>query len=340
MDYFEVCWSIFSTICLVNVLLGILVCEITTFTWLAAVPIFSSAAGAIANGLCYYVYYRTNPVINEVVAAVFSDFFWLLQEGSLLLYSYIILQRVLRPRQWRVFSTLFWALMALTAISRVFIAIYRVRFLIEGVDEHEVTINYLHIGYFTFMAISECLSAYFLVVIFASAKNTSIGAALKVGLLRYLTRSTEMRVAFLALIGVLRTIIHPFQTPGQKAVNVTSQLDRFLYALFCLYPMVLYIDTLASKLRFNEDRSIYTHSGAADHSNRYGTNTQTRCYTTTKSNHMSKINGGDGPFDRNTSQEQIVPTDGSTRSGVSGVELEDMDVEGFVIRKTTEVTVT
>ena len=79
MDYFEVCWSIFSTICLVNVFFGILVCEITTFTVLAAVPIFSSAAGAIANGLCYYVYYNDHPLVNEVVAAVFADFFWLVR---------------------------------------------------------------------------------------------------------------------------------------------------------------------------------------------------------------------------------------------------------------------
>ncbi|KAJ4252407.1 hypothetical protein NW762_011006 [Fusarium torreyae] len=339
MDYFEVCWSIFSTICLVNVLFGVLVCEITTFTILAAVPIFSSAAGAIANGLCFYVYYESHPVINEVVAAVFSDFFWLLQEASLLLYSYIILQRVLRPGQWRVFSTIFWILIGLTAVSRVFIAIYRVKFLLEGVAEYEVIINYFHIGYFTFIASSECLSAYFLVVIFASAKSSSMNAALKVGLLRYLTRSTEMRVAFMALIGVTRTIIHPFQTPGQKAANLASQLDRFLYALFCLYPMVLYIDTLASKLRFNEDRSMYTHSDRADQTNRYGTNTQTRCYTT-RSNYVSKMYAGEIPLDGSASQEQIVQVNGSTRSGVSEVEMEDMDVEGLVIRKTTEVTVT
>ncbi|SPJ76038.1 uncharacterized protein FTOL_05769 [Fusarium torulosum] len=339
MDYFEVCWSIFSTICLVNVVFGILVCEITTFTVLAAVPIFSSAAGAIANGLCYYVYYIENPVVNEVVAAVFSDFFWLLQEASLLLYSYIILQRVLRPGQWRVFSGIFWALMVCTAVTRVLIAIYRAKFLIEGEPEYEVIINYFHIGYFSFMAISECLSAYFLVVIFASATSSSMSAALKVGLLRYLTRSTEMRVAFLALIGVTRTIIHPFQTPGQKAVNIASQLDRFLYALFCLYPIVLYFDTLASKLRFNEDRSIYTHSDQAGASNRYGLSTQTRCYTT-RTNYASKMYGNEDALDRNNSQDQIVPPGGSTRSGVSEVELEEMDVEGLVIRKTTEVTVT
>ncbi|KAM0300659.1 hypothetical protein ACHAPM_005936 [Fusarium culmorum] len=326
MYYFEVCWSIFSTICLVNVVFGVLVCEITTFTVLAAVPIFSSAAGAIANGLCYYVYYEKHPVVNEVVAAVFSDFFWLLQEASLLLYSYIILQRVLRPKQWRIFSIIFWSLMVCTAITRVFIAIYRAKFLIQGVEEYELIINYLHIGYFTFMAISECLSAYFLVVIFASAKTSSMSAALKVGLLRYLTRSTEMRVAFLALIGVVRTIIHPFQTPGQKAVNIASSS----------------FDTLASKLRFNEDRSIYTHSDQAGNPTRYGMNTtqtQTRCYTT-KSNYASKMYGGDVGNEGNNSQEQIVPPNGSTRSDISEVELQDIDVEGLVIRKTTEVTVT
>jgi hypothetical protein len=99
-------------------------------------------------------------------------------------------------------------------------------------------------------------------------------------------------------------------------------------------------DTLASKLRFNEDRSIYTHSDQAAAGNRYGLSTQTRCYTTTKSNYASKMYGADTPGDRNASQEQIVPANGSTRSGASEVEMEDMDVEGFVIRKTTEVTVT
>lgn len=51
--------------------------------------------------------------------------------------------------------------------------------------------------------------------------------------------------------------------------------------------------------------------------------------------------GNEDALDRNNSQEQIVPPPGgSTRSGISEVEMEDMDVEGLVIRKTTEVTVT
>ncbi|KAF4978177.1 hypothetical protein FZEAL_5422 [Fusarium zealandicum] len=315
--YFEVCWSIFSTICLVNCLFGLLVCEITSYSVLAVVPILSSAAGAIANGLCYYVYYQSHPTVNKVVGAVFSDVFWLIQEASMLLYSYMILRRILRGRQWHVFSAVFWILIVLTAITRVLIGIYRVRFILENDKRHEIVINYLHIGYFTFMAISECLSAYFLIAIFASAKDTSLDAALKVGLLRYLTRSTEIRVAFLAILGVARTIIHPFQVAGQRAENVASQLDRFLYALFCLYPVVLYIDTLASKLRYAEqarDRTAYSNCGAPDQQRQIGLSEQTRCFTV-RSDHGSGIyeDGGVAEVDRNISHEQMLKRDSSER---------------------------
>ncbi|KAJ3546586.1 hypothetical protein NM208_g1926 [Fusarium decemcellulare] len=339
LDYFEVCWSIFSTICLVNVIFGVLICEITSFTVLAAVPIFSSAAGAIANGLCYYVYYQSHPLINNVVAAIFSDFFWLLQEASLLLYSYIILRRVLRSRQWRIFSTTFWLLIVATAITRVLIAIYRVKFLVEDVFKYQVIINYLHIGYFTFISISECLSACFLVNIFASAKNTSLNAALKVGLMRYMTRSTELRVAFLAFLGVTRTIIHPFQNPGQKAANVASQLDRFLYALFCLYPVVLYIDTLASKLKFTEqvqDRSTFSHGGGLNYTTGPGLNTQTRCFAA-RFDHIPKAPSTHIPADINNSTEQIVKP-ASIHSEAPEIDLEEIDINGFHIKKTTELT--
>lgn len=89
------------------------------------------------------------------------------------------------------------------------------------------------------MAILECISAYFLIVVFTSARDTSFQAAMKLGLFRYLTRSTEVRVAILAVQGILRAITHSFQTPGQKASNIASQLDRFLYTIFCLYPVLL-----------------------------------------------------------------------------------------------------
>jgi hypothetical protein len=77
--FFELSWSILCTICIGNVALGCLVCGITSWTLLAAVPMISSAAGAIANGLCYYVYYEKHPPIYTAIASVFSDVFWLVR---------------------------------------------------------------------------------------------------------------------------------------------------------------------------------------------------------------------------------------------------------------------
>ncbi|RKK56960.1 hypothetical protein BFJ69_g17603 [Fusarium oxysporum] len=75
--FFELSWSILCTTCIGNVLLGCLVCGITNWTLLAAVPMSSSAAGAIANGLCYYVYYEKHPPMYTAIASVFADIFWL-----------------------------------------------------------------------------------------------------------------------------------------------------------------------------------------------------------------------------------------------------------------------
>jgi hypothetical protein len=51
--YFEESWAILSTIGLINVLFGFMIIAITSLSPLALVPIITSAAGAIANGLCY-----------------------------------------------------------------------------------------------------------------------------------------------------------------------------------------------------------------------------------------------------------------------------------------------
>ncbi|KAM5351214.1 hypothetical protein ACJ41O_003937 [Fusarium nematophilum] len=237
--FFEVSWSILSTICITNVMFGFLVCGITSFTPLAAVPIITSAAGALANGLCYYTYYESHSRSSRAATSVFGDVLWLIQEAGLTMYSYIILRHVLSGTRRRVFVALFWALMLLLAATRVFIVIFRVQFILNDDETHRITVNYLHIGYFGFMAVLECVSAYFLITILTSVKASSLQAALKVGLFRYLTRSTEVRVAILAVQGVFRTFTHSFQTPGQQAKNVASQLDRFAYALLCLFPIVL-----------------------------------------------------------------------------------------------------
>lgn len=124
-------------------------------------------------------------------------------------------------------------------IIRVMIAVTRIRFILGGGDALQAMVNHLHIGYFVLIAVLECLSAYFLLKIFASAKTTSLKAAIKTGLFQYLMRSTEVRLALLAILGTMRAITYSFQTAAQSATNVASQLDRFAYTMECLFPVIM-----------------------------------------------------------------------------------------------------
>ncbi|KAM6516762.1 hypothetical protein FALCPG4_014935 [Fusarium falciforme] len=238
--YFELSWSILSTIGIANMLFGFLVCSITKFSQIAAVPIITSAAGAIANGLCYYAFYAEgNPTKGKAVASAFADLLWLVQEAGLSFYSYVILSRVLRNGRWHVFASLFWTIMVIISALRIMIAVTRVRSILDGDDSYQKVINKLHIGYFVAIAVVECISAYFLLAVFASARSTSLNAAIEAGPFRYLMRSAEVRLALLAVIGIMRAITYSFQAAAQSATNVASQLDRFTYTMECLFPFVM-----------------------------------------------------------------------------------------------------
>ncbi|WXC59690.1 hypothetical protein SNK03_005550 [Fusarium graminearum] len=330
--FFELSWSILSTICMGNVLLGCLVCGITNWTLLAAVPMFSSAAGAIANGLCYVVYYQKHPPMVTAIASVFADIFWLLQEAGLLFYSYIILKRVLRGLRWRVFASLFWSGIAGIVMVRIVIITFRVRSILAENNDLLMTINHIHIGYFGLIALLECLSAYFLMVLFTSAKASSAEIARSGGLFQYLARSTEMRVALLALQGVLRAVTHSFKTAGQTAENIATQLDRFFYAVFCLYSMVLYIDLLSSKLKFSAGSQDYPSSRDRYHQNSrhqsHFPSSQRDEFGQTKSRHTVVINGGKNKT-RSDSTDQIIECNSST--GDASIKLDDMDIKGIVV---------
>lgn len=75
--YFEQCWSILSTIGIANVLFGWTVIGITGLSASTLIPIVVSAAGAVANGLCYYVYYESPPSANATAASAGADITWL-----------------------------------------------------------------------------------------------------------------------------------------------------------------------------------------------------------------------------------------------------------------------
>jgi hypothetical protein len=135
--------------------------------------------------------------------------------------------------------SLFWTLMAILLIIRIFILACRAKDILEGSTSHQSTIDHLHIGYFSSIALVECISAFFLLRKFASARRTSIEAASTSGLFKYLMRSTEIRLATLAIIGFSRAITYSFQTTAQSATTTASQLDRFVYTLECLFPIML-----------------------------------------------------------------------------------------------------
>jgi hypothetical protein len=132
--------------------------------------------------------------------------------------------------------------MAVLLAIRMVILVSRARDILAGSNSLQSTIDHLHVGYFSTIALVECTSAFFLLRKFASARRTSIEASSTSGLFSYLMRSTEIRLATLAIIGFSRAITYSFQTTAQSATTPASQLDRFVYTLECIFPiMLLYV---------------------------------------------------------------------------------------------------
>ncbi|KXJ96294.1 hypothetical protein Micbo1qcDRAFT_199122 [Microdochium bolleyi] len=248
--YFESSWSILSSIGIANFLFGLIIVSITRLSVVVAVPLVVSLATALANGLCYYAFYQKHPPLQAAVASVFADIFWLIQEAGLSFYGYVILARVLPRQEKRLFVPIFWAIVAAITGCRCGIAAMRVQAVVSGDDSYQHIISSLHTGYFVCIALLEVVSAVFLLRKFGSAKKASQNASIRTGLLKHFMRGTEIRLASLALIGVSRAITYFFQTSLQAASSTASQLDRFIYTLECVYPMMFYIDVLASRIKF------------------------------------------------------------------------------------------
>ncbi|KAF4455737.1 hypothetical protein F53441_1936 [Fusarium austroafricanum] len=339
--YYELSWSILSTIGIANVLFGLMVAGITSFGPVSIVPIVTSAAGAIANGLCYYAFYdETNSTTTKAVASVFADVLWLIQEAGLSFYSYIILSRVLRGRQWITFATLYWFMIISVSGIRVVIAAVRARRIMNSLDTDQRLINHLHMGYFILIALIECLSSFFLLRVFGSAKSTSLSAAIKAGLFRYLMRSTEVRLALLAVLGVMRAITYSFQNAEQSATNLASQIDRFAYAMECMFPVMMIIDILASKVVFHNQ--VYGSSGQSrpqhGYPNRQFAGGRDIMLTTQQGENIVEVRGGEQIGDRSSSQERIIGRR-DHRNPSSDIDLEEMDTKQTGISKTVEFEV-
>ena len=125
-------------------------------------------------------------------------------------------------------------------ILRISILICRARNTVMGNQSQYLQhlVAHLHIGYFVAIVVIEDLSAFFLLRIFSQAKKGSVEVAKRGGLFHYLTQSTELRLATLALIGVMRAVTYSSQKT-LKASDVAGQVDRFVFTLECMYPMIM-----------------------------------------------------------------------------------------------------
>ncbi|KAL2862813.1 uncharacterized protein BJX67DRAFT_385287 [Aspergillus lucknowensis] len=254
--FFETCWGILSTIGIFLVFASVSVILITNNGALNFVPLVVSASCAIANGLCYYAYYtRGPPKSGLVVASIFADIFWMIQEVGLSFYNYQILKHILRHRARTLFLVVFWALIVAIVGIRITITVSRATQLADGDLAHQKTVNHLHTGYFVSIALLETWSAVFLIRQMARARFRSPQSSSVGGVFQYLLRSAELRLATLCCIGISRAVTYSSQEYQQKATTVASQVDRFVYTVECLFPVIFLLDILGAK-RYRQNNVI------------------------------------------------------------------------------------
>ncbi|KAL4772235.1 hypothetical protein BDW60DRAFT_216616 [Aspergillus nidulans var. acristatus] len=264
--YFELSWSILSSIGLFVTLVGVWALFISRPSPLTYIPIVVSISCAIANGACYYAFYATQyPIHNRAVASGFADFFWLIQEAGLSFYSYQILVHTLRGTARTIFLCIFWCLLVAITSLRITILVYRILNIVSGVDTvhsggpYQHQIGYLHVGYFTTIALVETWSSFFLIRLLHNAYRVSPKISSTRLIFRYLLRTTEIRVASLCFIGITRAVTYSSQVTSQSATTVAGQIDRFAYTMECLFPLVMLIDTMSSR-KLNQDNHMESFS--------------------------------------------------------------------------------
>ncbi|KAL3480924.1 hypothetical protein BJX99DRAFT_219833 [Aspergillus californicus] len=252
--FFETSWGILSTIGIFLVFASISVILITNTRALNFVPVVVSVSCALANGLCYYAYYQGDPGNSRLVAGIFADIFWLIQEPGLSFYNYQILTHILPRRSRTVFLLVFWFLIVAIVALRITIAVGRAIQLAEDNTSSQTIISRLHTGYFTTIALLETWSSMFLIRQMARAYHRFPRSSRGDGIFLYLLRSAELRLATLCCIGISRAVTYSSQETRQRATTVASQVDRFTYTLECMFPIIMLLDILSAK-RYRSNNS-------------------------------------------------------------------------------------
>jgi hypothetical protein len=146
---------------------------------------------------------------------------------------------IIHGRDRKVYLTIFWALLVVTAVVRIAIIVFQATDIYNSSSQHLSIVNHLHIGYFVPIALNECLNAFFLLREFRAGLQSSMSFLLKSGMLyRYLIRSTEIRVSMLACIGISRAVTFSFYTLLYPA-GPAGELDLYVYSLGSFFPVLL-----------------------------------------------------------------------------------------------------
>jgi hypothetical protein len=135
--------------------------------------------------------------------------------------------------------SLFWSGIVIIVAVRIGILTGCARDILESTNNRQGTIDHLHNVYFGTIALIECMSGFFPLRKLAVIHRISIKAASGSRLFPYLMKSTEIRVAVLAFVGISRSVTYSFQTTAQSATTIAGQLDRFVTTLECLFPEMM-----------------------------------------------------------------------------------------------------
>lgn len=169
----------------------------------------------------------------------------------------------LKDRALLIFRAIFWTL--ITSIIAIRIVIASTRAVEIATNEPlQKRVDHLHVGYFTAIAVVETVSAVFLIRLLRDAYGMSPWTSPTRDLFRHLLQSTEIRLASLCCIGILRAVTFSLRTTAQSVTTTASQFDRFAYTLECLFPVVMIIDILASKRFRFENHSLIDCSDPPD----------------------------------------------------------------------------
>lgn len=259
LPFFESSLAVFSSIGLCLTGVGIWAMFITRLSPLHAVPMVTSTACAVANGLSYYAVYTPASPPQQAVASVFADLCWLvcrppaalsdpanvrveIQEAGLSLYNYLILVHALQGRTRSIYRCIFWILIVAIAVVRISILVLRALEALaaptSGPASLKTPIDFLHIGYFTSIAVVDTYSSMFLIRFLLEAYWSAPAPSPTRSVYIVLLWSAEMRLSSLCFISITRAATYPFHVVAYHAVSVPNQIERFAYTLDCLFPMI------------------------------------------------------------------------------------------------------